>query len=139
MEPLDASKATDFWLGFLFICLTTLLSALLAPSQPTASTIGAGVLWLSLWHCYCVFFWGFGGKKMEKKRKAVSARGHFGSLIGDLTVGRLQLFERHGIFSEVTSGCCVSQCLGTKNKKKKERKGEKKLLLLPKVQRSHIC
>lgn len=102
-----------------FICLTTLLSALLAPSQPTATTIGAGVLWWSLWHCY-FFFWVFILEKNRKKeRKAAPATGHFASLIGDLTVGRLQLFERHRIFSEVLSGCCVYDCLETKKKKKK--------------------
>lgn len=91
-----------------------LLSALPAPSQPAGSTIGAGVPWLPLWHCYCIFSSFFGGGGREEERKAEPARGCFASLIGDLTVAGLQLFERRGIFSDVTSGCCVSECLKKK-------------------------
>lgn len=64
------------------------------------------------------FFFFFFLEKKKEKRKAEPARGCFASLIGDLTVAGLQLLERRGIFSDVTSGCCVSECLKKRRKKK---------------------
>lgn len=72
MEPRDASKATNFWLWCPFICLTTLLSALPAPSLAVS---------LHNWSCRPVavfvapllyFFWGF---FRGEKRKGSACQG----------------------------------------------------------------
>lgn len=99
MEPLDA----DIWRWFYWLNNPPRLlpSALPAPSQPDSlhnwSRRPVAVLRGIATVFFFFFlgdFWKQGGKK-RKREKAVPARGHFAALIGDLTVARLQLLERH--------------------------------------------